>query len=365
MQGNLDLSNNSFVGASTSMSTRVETHIGANCRYGGGSWTTPTCNGNQDSRHIWSKKTPPNYVVGVTSPAPLIPVPVSDFAAWYRDSVPGPSTDCTASNGARTGTPPVFENETVNATRNNSVPTIFDLTPAASYTCRVGPVSNPYGELSWNATTKKLTVRGTIYIDGSVKVANGALNEYNGQATIYLSGTLLMNANTSLCGGISGGACDFAAWNPNTEMLTFVADGHGGQANLNNGVYMDNNCGVPGRHLRDVRRPVQEQLEVGRPDRRQYDHPRQQRDERRVPDRSRPSPSGCRTTRRSTRSRTRRSSTAASPPAPLLNEDSAHFLQRGQAGGDLAEAVVPQGLHAALERGALDVLAARMGRREP
>ena len=49
---------------STSMSTRVETYVGGNCRYAGGSWATP-CTGNQDSRRIFSKKDPPTYVTGV------------------------------------------------------------------------------------------------------------------------------------------------------------------------------------------------------------------------------------------------------------------------------------------------------------
>ena len=62
--------------------------------------------------------------------------------------------------------------------------------------------SNASGELSWNATTKTLTVKGTIFIDGSAKVANGAFNTYNGQATIYLSGTFYLDGK--LCGGVSG-----------------------------------------------------------------------------------------------------------------------------------------------------------------
>src|SRR4029450_11191671 len=44
------------------------------------------------------------------------------------------------------------------------------------------------GEIAWNNTTKTLTVSGTIYIDGSAKISNGALNSYNGQGTTYLSG---------------------------------------------------------------------------------------------------------------------------------------------------------------------------------
>ena len=93
--------------------------------------------------------------------------------------------------------------------------------------------------MSWNATTKTLTVYGTMFIDGSVKLTNGFLNSYNGQATIYVSGTVYMN-NTKLCGGVSGSTCDFASWNPNTEMLTFVAGGSGGLKGTGNGILMDN-----------------------------------------------------------------------------------------------------------------------------
>src|SRR3954465_2476532 len=53
VRGNLDLSNNASVGASTSMSTRVETYVGGNCRYGSNSppWVVP-CTGNRDVNHI-------------------------------------------------------------------------------------------------------------------------------------------------------------------------------------------------------------------------------------------------------------------------------------------------------------------------
>src|SRR6185436_6727249 len=110
---------------------------------------------------------------------------------------------------------PVFENESSNPTRNNSVATAFNLTPASSYTCR-----NANGELSWNATTHTLTVAGTIFIDGSAYIQNGAVNSYNGQATLYLSGTFFMK-NSKLCAGLNAGgtSCDTTNWNPNTEML--------------------------------------------------------------------------------------------------------------------------------------------------
>src|SRR5215210_8171259 len=43
------------------------------------------------------------------------------------------------------------------------------------------------------------------------------------------------------------------------------------------------------------------------------------------------------------------------------NEDTAELLQRGDAGGDFREAVVPQRAHAALHRRALEVIAVGAG----
>ena len=132
---------------------------------------------------------------------------------------------------------------------------MFDLTPATSYSCRVGPARSPCGclpppsypgqtaavctqyptgELTWDAATKTLTAYGTMFFDGSVKVDNNALNQYNGRATLYVQGTLRMDGK--LCGGVSGSECNFAAWDPNTEMLTFVVGGDGALANGGNQV---------------------------------------------------------------------------------------------------------------------------------
>jgi hypothetical protein len=241
VRGNLDLSNNAQVGASTSINTRVETYVGGSCRYGGGSWATP-CSGNQDTRRIYSKMNPPSYIVGVNSSVPVIAAPSADVAAWYENAIPGPSLDCSSSNGARSGTPPTWDNDGV---RNNSVP-VFELTPSSSYTCRVGPAATPTGELSWNASTRVLSVYGTMFIDGSIKLTNGQLNTYNGQATIYLSGTVYMDNNTKLCGGYSGSNCDFNAWDPNSEMLTFVAGGSGGLAGSDVGILMNNSSQFQG-----------------------------------------------------------------------------------------------------------------------
>ena len=102
---------------------------------------------------------------------------------------------------------------------------VFNLTPAASYTCKTA-----IGELSWNAATKVLTTSGTIFIDGSVVVDNGATNSYTGYATLYLSGTLLVK-NSSLCALVkaNGTGCTTVNWDPNSRMLVVVANGFGGQ----------------------------------------------------------------------------------------------------------------------------------------
>jgi hypothetical protein len=238
VQGKLDLANGASVGASTSMSTRVETYVGQSCKYGNaGAWVTP-CSGDQDSRSIFSKMNPPSYIVGVNGTPPVIPIPATDYPGWYSNALPGPYQSCVTVSG----TPPTFETNYPN--RDNNVP-VQNLTPASSYTCRVGPAANPDGEISWDATSRVLTVRGTIYIDGSAKIDNNVVNEYNGQATLYLSGTFYLNGQ--LCGAVSGGACDFGAWNPNTEMLTVVANGNGGNGvNGDDSVFINNGAKFQG-----------------------------------------------------------------------------------------------------------------------
>jgi Tfp pilus assembly protein PilX len=305
--GDLNVANNAAVGANTSMSTRVETYVGGNCVYGTGSWGV--CSGNQDARHIFSKLSD-GTTIAVNHVAPVVAPPAADYATWYENAIPGPSQSCTTSSG----TIPTFDSNY--PSRDNSVSTVYDLTPSSSYFCRVGTgahttltsaltasattltvssasgfpssqfnirIDNEYmtvtggfgtttwtvvrgvtgstaashvasqtvewdtppsGEIGWNATTKTLTVSGTIYIDGSAKISNGALNQYDGQATLYLSGTF--RATGSLCASISGSDCDFATWNPNFDMFMVVANGNGGQVNTGDSIQIDNNDSFQG-----------------------------------------------------------------------------------------------------------------------
>jgi len=165
-----------------------------------------------------------------TSTAPPV-----DWDGWYLNSNPGPYYPCLTSSG----TPPAFDNDqgtlqTASAAkRNNSLTTVQDLTPSSSYSCKTA-----VGELSWNASTHMLTTNGTIFIDGSAQVQNGAVNTYTGSATIYVSGTLLIK-NSSLCQATSGGTCTTSGWDPATKMLCFVVGGNGSggspQSQVNSG----------------------------------------------------------------------------------------------------------------------------------
>jgi Tfp pilus assembly protein PilX len=155
------------------------------------------------------------------------PAPGVDWDAWYLNSNPGPYYGCLTTSG----TPPTFDNDQGSATtpsathRNNSVSTVQDLTPSSSYTCK-----GSGGELSWNASTHVLTANGTIFIDGSAQIQNGAVNTFTGSATIYVSGTLLIK-NSKLCQATTGSGssmtCTTSGWDPAQRMLVFVVNGNG------------------------------------------------------------------------------------------------------------------------------------------
>lgn len=231
--GNIKIENNGRIGTSgtDNWSTRVEAQVGGSggqfCKYSQQAWTTasssPFCG---DPDHVYSKNAAGNAMTVSSSPEAISP-PAVDWDGWYQNAIPGPKQSCTTSSG----TPPVFDDDSDrDPSSNGSITTVFDLTPASSsYTCRVGASEDPLGEISWNHSTKKLTMRGTIFIDGSVKTTSTAVLDYDGYATLYLSGTFLMDNGAKLCAVVKsdGTDCDYAGWDPNTQMLTVVAGGSG------------------------------------------------------------------------------------------------------------------------------------------
>ena len=148
--------------------------------------------------------------------------PVIDWPFWYQFASPGPSWGCDS------GTTPMLESP-ANTALDNSVPTIFNVTPGTSYSCKTLS-----GELTWDYPSKTLTINGTIYIDGSVKVEQSWGGQdaarYQGQGSIYMSGSFLMK-NVKLCAVVAanGKDCNFTtnAWDPNATALIFVAKSRG------------------------------------------------------------------------------------------------------------------------------------------
>ena len=157
-----------------------------------------------------------------TTDAPLTAsTPTTDFPSWYLNASPGPKHPCD------TGTLAASKFDS-NTTMDGTTPQ-FDLTPTTSYTC----TTNAGGALSWDSTTKVLTIAGTIFFDGNV-VASSTAAKYHGKATIYSNGQFLMNATSaSLRAGCPASpaaithACAFAnispEWNPNVDNLIIVA----------------------------------------------------------------------------------------------------------------------------------------------
>jgi hypothetical protein len=200
-----------------------EAHIGNGCVYKSNALSNP-CVPNSSATNVWVQTG--NFSTSLPADAPT--APTLDWFGNYERAAPGPFRPCFTS----AGTPPTFEvaSETtsaVQANMNADVPGVFDLTPSTSYTCQSGD-----GQLSWNASTRVLTVSGTIFIDGSVSVdtswAGNVASTYVGQAVIYVYGTVLIK-NSSLCAVTLGSACNTGsgAWNPNTSTLIFAANGKG------------------------------------------------------------------------------------------------------------------------------------------
>ena len=176
---------------------------------------------------------------------------------WYTFASPGPNHACNTQAGTvpvSTGAYPAFD--TGDGIMNQSLnPTVFNLTPAASYSCYTGQ-----GQLSWNATTRTLTVAGTVFFDGSITMTTSGNQPmiYTGtgsagactqvadcQSVIYASGDISIDSE-KLCAVISGNNCDWSNWDPNKKLLIFASNGNTGitvgpsQTSFQGGLYATN-----------------------------------------------------------------------------------------------------------------------------
>jgi Tfp pilus assembly protein PilX len=231
-------------------------HVGSYCVVGTGNQVNPCksepVNGNNHT-NIWVQGAPTNLTgpasdfVGITAPQICWgpgTCPGDPVGGWYSAASPGPLHPCTTS----AGTPPVFDNNQTYGPLENpaksggSVATSFNLTPDSSdYTCKTAQ-----GELSWNHTTRVLTVNGTIFIDGSVYASSSSQTPvtYTGwgsctdtvpcDGVIYVTGTAYING-VKICAVVTAGNCDWTNWDPNAKMLAFLAHDQADQTGVSSG----------------------------------------------------------------------------------------------------------------------------------
>jgi Tfp pilus assembly protein PilX len=256
--------NNKQGSIGSSNATINSAHVGSYCQVQNTGGQVNPCksepvHGNQPNTNIWVTGAPSNLsgaasdFAGITAPTicwgPSTCTGDPD-GGWYTVSSPGPLHPCTTT----AGTPPTFDNDT---TMNNSVGTVFNLTPAASYTCQT-----PQGQLSYDASTRTLTVAGTVFIDGSVTmttpgnspvlytgVGSGGACTNNGdcQSVIYASGDVTINSE-KLCAvfNAQGTDCNWNTWDPNKKILIFASNGSTGitvgpsQTSFQGGLYATN-----------------------------------------------------------------------------------------------------------------------------
>jgi hypothetical protein len=166
--------------------------------------------------------------------------------------------------GGLSGT--VFDNDTI---RNTSLPSTFILSAGSNYTCQTTNASGAVvGELDWNASTRVLDVRGSVFIDGNISIdgvvkyrglnskglhpaGSDGTDGLGGMMVMYVSGTVSLTNTGVFCGwntlndtsAYTGGTCDFNAWTPSTSMFMFIA---GGGVTLSQGASFQGAIYTPG-----------------------------------------------------------------------------------------------------------------------
>lgn len=198
----------------------------------GGCTTTSGGTGTPCNTASWNTT---RYFVDTTTTFEVLDPPVADFAANFAAASPGPNNDCMTASNPTNLPASTFDTDGVQDGNDGT----FNLTPGTSYQCKTYSGGSQVGELSWNASTRVLTVMGTIFIDKNI-TAGSTSATYQGSASLYVGGKFTFTTNnTQLCANPS---CNFTTWNPNSEMLLVIANGASGDPdamlfNGNNGKF--------------------------------------------------------------------------------------------------------------------------------
>jgi len=211
---------NSKVGASAALPITAGVVQGG-CTTVSVSSTTSTC--SPSSFNYWVK----TQDTFITNDAPE--KTSAEMASDYANFDPGPEHTC--QTGVSSPGPPladsVFDNQVLgsgepDASGSSTAGGSFELVPSSSYSC-ISKNGSSIGQLTWNNTTKQLTVNGSIFIDGNLTISQNA--QYTGTAVIDVAGTITFNGNaTKFCA--TAPPCDFNNWqgsSSNKSMLTLVS----------------------------------------------------------------------------------------------------------------------------------------------
>lgn len=184
----------------------AELHVGGGCRKGtSGSYVTP-CGPSQSV-----------YATYQDAVVPDVARPPLNLAWWYENAKPGPRWACTSASGSV----PPFDNDGM---LNRSLPGAIDLMPFTPYSCIVEVGSLVFGQLTWTpGSPGSLVVDGAIFFDGDIVMRAAPTALYSGRGTIYASGSITIEGSRKLCGAWDGDGCDWAAWDPNENLLAMVA----------------------------------------------------------------------------------------------------------------------------------------------
>jgi hypothetical protein len=206
------------LGIGTAGTPVARADIVGTCQWGTQTAHTP-CSATD---HVWANT--------ITTTAPTLSRPTINWQYWYDHAALGPKHPCTTSSG----TPPAFDNNTTYDGTNADQ----ELTPEGvgkSYTCQAKNASGAViGELSWNNTTRVLTVQGTIFFDGDAEFHDHdvAAWHYRGRGVIYIADD--WHNDERVCAGSAATDCratGMPSWNTNTDLLVLVIGGKRGWGN--------------------------------------------------------------------------------------------------------------------------------------
>lgn len=186
--------NDDISGIGTASQPVAAANIGSTCTYNGVGPHTPCTSAD----HVYAG------TISNASPTGVLQMPTVDFNYWWANAMPGPKHYCTNpspglpttffdNDGALSGTAPNQYTTGTTTGPNKSISVNGEMAPAgSSYTCQVwsggGTSGTLLGELSWNATTHVLKIKGTVFVDGNFRFdEDGEVVNYSGRGTLMSS----------------------------------------------------------------------------------------------------------------------------------------------------------------------------------